>query len=82
MNFSYTTNPGYLDLVTDVYKAIRWHYRAENWKGYSFPSSLFEDFARYYHFPLVEMLPILYIGILFTIVRYAFEYFICKVSIT
>ena len=37
MNFSYTTNPNYIDLVTGMYKACRWHYRAENWGDYTFP---------------------------------------------
>jgi hypothetical protein len=37
MNFSYTTNPGYLDLICDMYKAMKWHYRSENWGNYTFP---------------------------------------------
>lgn len=78
MNFSYTTNPGYLDLIFDMIGAIRWHYRAENMVGYKFPSGFFEDFKRYYVFPLEESLPIFYLAIVFTIFRYAFEFFFCK----
>ena len=37
MNFSYKTNPGYLDLVCDMHKVIKWHYRSENWDNYTFP---------------------------------------------
>lgn len=100
MNFSYTTNPNYLDLVCGMYKAIRWHYRAENWGDYTFPDGFIkgelflrnqrhkldlyyifatQDFVKYYHFPLYDMLPIVYFAILFTVVRYLFEIFICTV---
>lgn len=78
MNFSYTTNPSYVDLVSGMYKAMRWHYRADNWDGYTFPNGFFKDMVRYYDFPLVDMLPILYFAILFTVIRYLFEIFICK----
>lgn len=78
MNFSYTTNPGYLDLAHDTYRAIRWHYRADNWNDYTFPASFFHDFKRYYFFPLKDSYPIFYIAILFTILRYLFEFVICK----
>ena len=42
MNFSYTTNPSYVDLVSGMYKAMRWHYRADNWDGYTFPNGFFK----------------------------------------
>lgn len=78
MNFSYTTNPGYVDLVGDMYKAIRWHYRAENWGNYTFPQGFFDDMNKYYSFPISEGVPILYIGIAFTFLRYFFEICICN----
>lgn len=78
MNFSYTTSPGYVDLATDMYKAIRWHYRPENWGDYTFPQGFFDDFMYYYKFPLVDALPIFYIGIIFTIARYFFEICLCR----
>ncbi len=80
MNFSYTTSPGYVDLVGDMYKAIRWHYRAENWNNYTFPQGFIDDFNKYYNFPLVESIPILVIGVVFTFARYFFNIFICNVS--
>lgn len=77
MNFSYTTNPGYKDLVCDMYKAMRWHYRAENWGNYTFPQGFIDDFRKYYDFPIYEFMPVIYIALIFTVARYIFEMFIC-----
>ena len=82
MNFTYTTNPGYSDLFFDLFKALQWHYRAENWGDYKFPESFYYDIKRYFNVPYVEIYPIIYIAIAFTIVRYAFEILICKVGTT
>ena len=81
MNFTYTTNPGYLDLICGMYKAIRWHYREDNWGDYTFPSGFFADFRKYYFFPIDETLPILIFAVVFTLIRYWFEIAICKVRI-
>ena len=78
MYLNYTTNPGYIDLVLDTYKTVIWYHRKENWNGYSFPKGLIDEFNQYYHLPLNEAYPIFIIGILFTIIRYLFEYFICR----
>jgi len=78
MNFSYTTNPGYIDLFKGMYQAIRWHYREENWQNYTFPQGLVDDFNKYYLFPLEQSYPIVYIAILFTLARYIFELAFCK----
>ena len=80
MNFSYTTNPGYMDLFVGFYKSVTWYYRADNWGDYSFPMSFFKEFRHYYFFKLEEALPMIYIAILFTIMRYAFERLFCKVG--
>ena len=80
MNFSYTTNPGYWDLVYDTYRAIRWHYRPDNWDNYTIPYSFVHDVRRFYNSPHDEILPVIYITVLFTLARYAFEIFICKVT--
>ena len=77
-NFSYTENPGYFDLIQDMYLGARWHYRAENWGNYTFPSGFIADFRHYYYFSPYETLPILFWSIAFTIIRYIFELFICK----
>ena len=77
MSFSYTTNPGYPDLVYDVYRTIKWHYREDNWANYT---NFFDEFRRFYHFKVEEAIPIVYIAIAFTLVRYAFELFLCKVT--
>lgn len=80
LNNSYTTSPGYGDLVYDMYKAMEWYYRAENWEGYTFPQSFFDDFMHFYKFPLEEAWPIFYIAIIFTALRYFFEICICGVG--
>lgn len=77
MNFS--TNPSYKDLVLDTYKAIKWYCRDDNWIGFKFPGSFISEFKRLFHFPLSESVAIIYIALLFTIVRYLFEFFLCKV---
>ena len=77
---NYTKNPGYIDLVADTYTAIKYYYREENWKGYTFPQGFLNEFLYYYHFPIKDSYPIVYIGLLFTLVRYIFELFICKVN--
>jgi hypothetical protein len=81
MNFSYSENPGYVDLVVGMYNAVRWHYRADSWGNYTFPAGFIADFRKYYHFPAHEMLPILYWSIIFTVFRYAFEWFVCTVGL-
>lgn len=78
MNFSYTTSPGYLDLVGDMYSAMRWYYREDSWNGYTFPQGFIDDFTKYYHFPLSEAIPIMIIAIIFTFARYFFEICICN----
>jgi hypothetical protein len=79
MNFSYSTNPGYSDLVFDFYKAIQWHYRDENWGDYKFPEGFINDLKRYFNSPLDDIYPILLITVLLTVFRYFFEIFFCKV---
>jgi hypothetical protein len=78
MNFTYTENPGYLDLVVGIYKGCSWYYRADNWRNYSFPGGFFDDMRKYYHFSFVEAMPIFYWSIIFTVFRYAFERLICR----
>lgn len=77
---SFTTNPGYLDLVVDLYKSMTWFYRPQNWGNYTFPQSFFDDFKKYYYFPVNDYFLIVCIGIVITVIRYLFEMFICKVS--
>lgn len=78
MNATYSTNPGYIDLVKDMYVGFTWFYRLEGWENYSFPQDFFDDFNELYSFPLDEAMPILYLSLLFTIIRYLFEIFVCK----
>lgn len=63
MNFSYTENPGYLDLITGMYDGMKWYYRYDNWQNYSFPAGFISDFRKYYFFPLQESYPIFYLSI-------------------
>lgn len=79
VKYGYAENPGYLDLVVGIYKNVRWYYRFENWRNYSFPSDFYHDITDNYNFPIENALPIFYIALLFTIVRYLFESLIGKV---
>lgn len=78
MNCSYTTSPTYVDLVSDMYTAMAWYYRTDNWEGYTFPQGFLDDFNKYYSFPIEEAMPIAYLGFLFTFLRYFFEIYLCK----
>lgn len=69
----YTNNPGYVDLVRDTYRTIKWHYRDEAWGNYTFPASFFHDFNYFFSFPIKDTYPIFYIAIIFTIIRYTFN---------
>ena len=77
---SFTTNPGYYDLVNDLYSALTWFYRPEAFQNYSFPKTFFDDFQKYYYFEHDDYFLIIYIGIIITILRYIFELYICNVS--
>lgn len=77
---NYTTTPNYLDLFTGMCNTISWYYRPHMWRNYRFPQSFIDDFTRHFYFPLHEVFYIVYIAIFITIMRYAFEKFICKVS--
>lgn len=81
IDFGYTTNPGYIDLVVGAFKAIKWHYRLDNWENYTFPQTFIQDFSKYYRFPYEEILSTVYLVIGFTLVRYIFEIFFCKVEL-
>lgn len=77
--FTYYENPGYVDLVLEEIKVLRWHY-AEHWPdNYTFPSHFFDHFRSYYFFELAELKPIFMWAFFFTIIRYFFERFICRV---
>lgn len=74
----YSLNPSYYDLIVDTYKSVKYYYREDNWKGYTFPLGFITEFKRLFYFPLNETYSILVIAILFTIIRYFFETSICK----
>lgn len=77
MNF--TINPNYLDLFSDFYNGIKWHYRDSNWKeNYSLPYDALNDFIALYHFSLNEFYLIIYLSILFTTKRYLLTMFVKK----
>ena len=73
-------NPGYIDLIVGMYEGYFSYSNNEKFKDYSFPQSFLDDFKRYYHVESNEYLEIFYLSIFFTLFRYAFEYFICKVN--
>lgn len=75
---SYTTNPGYLDLVRDMFTAAKLYYSHEQWHNYTFPAGFIQDFKKYYHFNTNDYFLILYIAIASTLIRYLFELYLCK----
>lgn len=77
---NFTTTPTYLDLFTGLWNTLSWYYRPHMWRDYRFPQSFIEDFTRHFYFPLHEVYYIIYIALLITAMRYAFEKVICKVS--
>jgi hypothetical protein len=80
--FSYTENPGYLDLVLGVYRLTLWDYRTENCpQNYTTGTRFFTEFVKFYHLPLREVAFMFYWSVFFTLVRYALEYFIIRVII-
>lgn len=81
IEYGYTPNPGYLDLIAGVLKNVRWHYGKDKWQNYSVPFDFFNDMKDNFDFPFDDFCPIVYASVIFTIVRYGFENFVCKVSI-
>lgn len=77
----YTQNPGYFDLVYGLFKTVKWYYSPAMMKSYSFPFDFIHDFFHAVEFPTHELVPIIWIAVVFTICRYAFENFLCKVII-
>jgi hypothetical protein len=80
ITFTYFENPGYLDLVLGIYRLLAWDYRSDNWKEYSFGARFKKEMSTYFYFPLGDLIPIFYSSIIFTVIRYFFEVFICRVS--
>lgn len=78
--FKYTENPGYVDLIQGTYTAMNWYYSKEMWTNYTFPASFISDFRKYYYFKFHESYPIFGWAVFFTLLRYLFEYALCKVS--
>ena len=78
---SFTSNPGYYDLIHDLYTSLKWFYRPDMMQNYSFPKSLIDDFQKYYFFEHDDYFLIIYIAIIITIIRYIFELYLCNVSI-
>lgn len=76
---NFTQTPNYLDLVKGIWNTISWYYRPIMWKNYRFPQSFIDDFTRHFHFPLNQVLYIVYIAVFITALRYLFERKICKV---
>lgn len=76
-NFSLA--PSYVDLVTDMWSALKWYYAPHMWQDYVFPHSFIDEFTRHYRFPAHEVYYVVYIALFFTIVRFAFERIVSKV---
>ena len=76
---NFSMSPTYIDLVTGIWHTVEWYYAPHMWRGYVFPHSFIDELTRHYYFPLPEVYYIVYVALLITLVRYAFEQVICKV---
>lgn len=76
---NFTLTPNYFDLVKGIWSTVVWFYRPIMWKNYRFPQTFIDDFTQHFHFPINQVLYIIYIAIFITLLRYVFEKLICKV---
>ena len=76
---NFSTSPSYIDLVTDVWRTIKWYFAPKMWHNYVFPDSFIDDFTRHFYFDLNEIYYIFIVAFLITLIRYIFERYICKV---
>lgn len=80
MEFGYTENPGYADLLRGAYNLAVWDFRGENWhENNTFVRRFQLEFTRLYRFEWHECLPAIYCSLIFTLVRYFFELYLCRV---
>ncbi len=78
----FSTDPSYIDLVRDFVTAARTYYAPDTWGNYSFPQSFFDDLRKYYNPLTDEYWPVIWIALLFTVIRYIFEIAFCKASVS
>lgn len=76
---AYKTDPGYLDLFRDLQVTTKLYFSPVHWQNYTFPASFFEDVQRQFDIDSSDWITIISIAILTTVLRYIFEYGICKV---
>ncbi len=71
----YSDDPGYYELIHDSYQVIKMYYGTgqywENYKGVT--TGLMDEFRKYYSFDNKNFIPIFFISIFFTVIRYAFN---------
>ncbi|CAF0754186.1 unnamed protein product [Didymodactylos carnosus] len=75
---NFSMNPTYVDLVTGLWNTMAWYYAPHMWTNYTFPQSFVDDFTQHFYFPLHEITYIIYVAIFITLLRSAFESYICK----
>lgn len=79
MNFNYTRNPGYIDLVVNSYRALKWHHsfaHYDNWQDWTKQSLI--NIRRQFHLSFEDLTLIVYWSIGFTILRYLYHYISSK----
>lgn len=81
MNIQYSNNPGYVELVTGIYRNFDWYFRDQYWRQEkACHSNLLINLAEYFQFSWDDIHPVVYSAIVFTFIRYAFESIIYKVN--
>ena len=78
----YSDDPGYYEFIHDSYHLLKMYYGTGNyWENYNgVTTGIIDEFKKFYIFPNENFIPIILIGIIFTIVRYSFNKYISDVS--
>ena len=76
---SYQTDPGYLDFIRDLPESLKLYINLSVQRNYTFPCTFFNDFKTLCSVEIDAYVSIISIGIIVTVLRYIFDYFICRV---
>ncbi len=64
----YSMSPSYIDLLTDVYKTVKWYYRDPE-----YPKSCIHDSIKQFYIDLSDIYSVFLIALLITVIRYLIE---------
>lgn len=79
---NFTMSPSYANLVIDLWHAFNLHYTIKMHPNISFTKAFLKDLTGDIHFDREDVFFIISIAVLFTIIRFLFERFICRVGVS